>query len=101
MAPIYTLANLFPPALNFRGAAIISAVIGLLNHTVESLTYTQTHPRGEYAYTYGINRKAVIAGTPAAIVGAILAAVTYLLIMDCHAPFRAGDDEDIAVAPKH
>ncbi|MCO4238333.1 hypothetical protein NG702_13070 [Pseudarthrobacter sp. MDT3-28] len=78
-------------------------------------------PDGEYAYTRGVNRKAVIAGTPAAIValvlalvpaftyvsgfswfvGAILAAVTYLLITDRHAPFHAVDGEDIAVAPRH
>ncbi|WP_211882997.1 NCS1 family nucleobase:cation symporter-1 [Pseudarthrobacter albicanus] len=78
-------------------------------------------PDGEYAYTRGVNRKAVLAGTPAAVValvlalvpaftyisgfswfvGAILAAVIYLLIVDRHATFHEVDGEEIAVAPKH
>ncbi|WP_104063701.1 NCS1 family nucleobase:cation symporter-1 [Arthrobacter sp. 4R501] len=160
VAPIYTLAHLFPRTLNFRRAAIISAVIGLVilpwnlyNSPVVIVYFLgglgallgplfgvimadywlvrkgrvnvpdlySDSPDGDYAYTRGVNRKAVIAGTPAAIValvlalvpaftyisgfswfvGAIVAAFTYLLIMDRHTPFNAVDGEDIAVAPKH
>jgi NCS1 family nucleobase:cation symporter-1 len=160
VAPIYTLAHLFPRTLNFRKAAIISAVIGLVilpwnlynaplvivyflgglgallgplfgvimadywllrkgKINVPDL-YSES-PAGEYAYTRGVNRKAVLAGTPAAIValvlalvpaftyisgfswfvGAILAAGTYLLVADRHTTFRQVDGEPIAVAPKH
>lgn len=78
-------------------------------------------PRGEYAYTRDVNRKAVIAGSPAAVValilalvpaftlvagfswfvGAILAAVIHLLITDRHATFTSADGEAITVAPRH
>ena len=160
VAPIYTLANLFPRTLNFRRAAIVSAVIGLLilpwnlyNSPVVIVYFLgglgallgplfgvimadywlvrkgrvnvpdlySESPDGEYAYTRGTNWKAVMAGTPAALaalilalvpaftfvsgfswfVGAILAAVIYLLIADRHATFHAADGEAIAVAPKH
>ncbi|WP_427008749.1 NCS1 family nucleobase:cation symporter-1 [Pseudarthrobacter sp. H2] len=160
VAPIYTLAHLFPRTLNFRKAAIISAVIGLIilpwnlyNSPVVIVYFLgglgallgplfgvimadywlvrkgrvnipelySESPDGEYAYTRGVNRKAVLAGVPAAVValilalvpaftlvagfswfiGAILSAVIYLLIMDRHAPFHAVDGEEIAVAPKH
>jgi nucleobase:cation symporter-1, NCS1 family len=160
VAPIYTLANLFPRRLNFRRAAIVSAVIGLVilpwnlyNSPVVIVYFLgglgallgplfgvimadywlvrkgrvnvpdlySESPDGEYAYTRGTNWKAVIAGTPAALaalilalvpaftfisgfswfVGAILAAVIYLLITDRHATFHAADGEAIAVAPRH
>ena len=160
VAPIYTLANLFPRTLNFRRAAIVSAVIGLVilpwnlyNSPVVIVYFLgglgallgplfgvimadywvvrkgrvnipdlySDSPDGAYAYTGGINWKAVIAGTPAALValvlalvpaftfvsgfswfvGAILAAVIYLLIVDRRATFHAVDGEAIAVAPRH
>jgi NCS1 family nucleobase:cation symporter-1 len=160
VAPIYTLNNLFPRKLNFRRAALISAVIGLIilpwnlynspvvivyflgglgallgplfgvimtdywlvrKGQVNVLDLYSESPDGDYAYTGGINRKAVIAGLPAAIValvmalvpafssvsgfswfvGAILAAVTYLLVSDRNATFRSVDGESIAVTPRH
>ena len=160
VAPIYTLAHLFPRTLDFRKAAIISAVIGLLilpwnlyNSPLVIVYFLgglgallgplfgvimadywllrkgkinvpdlySDSPDGEYAYTGGVNRKAIIAGVPAAVValilalvpaftlvagfswfvGAILSAGIYMLIMDRHAPFHAVDGEKIAVAPKH
>jgi NCS1 family nucleobase:cation symporter-1 len=160
VAPIYTLNNLFPRKLNFRRAAMISAVIGLIilpwnlynspvvivyflgglgallgplfgvimtdywlvrKGQVNILDLYSESPDGDYAYTGGVNRKAIIAGLPAAIValvmalvpafssvsgfswfvGAILAAVTYLLVSDRNATFRAVDGESIAVTPRH
>jgi nucleobase:cation symporter-1, NCS1 family len=160
VAPIYTLAHLFPRTLNFRRAAIVSAVIGLvilpwnLYNSPLVIVYFlgglgallgplfgvimadywlvrkgrinvpqlySESPDGEYAYLRGTNRKAIIAGTPAAAValvlalvpaftyisgfswfiGAILAAGIYLLIMDRGAAFHQVDGESIAVAPKH
>ncbi|OMH27650.1 nitrate reductase [Tersicoccus phoenicis] len=160
VAPVYTLANLFPRKLNFRRAAIVSAVIGLvilpwnLYNTPAIIVYFlgglgallgplfgvimadywlvrkgrvnvpdlySDEPDGDYAYTRGVNRKAVIAGTPAALValvlalvpaftfisgfswfvGAILSAVIYLAIVDRHADFRSVDGESIAVRPRH
>jgi nucleobase:cation symporter-1, NCS1 family len=160
VAPIYTLANLFPRVLNFRRAAIVSAIIGLLilpwnlyNSPVVIVYFLgglgallgplfgvimadywlvrkgkvnvpdlySESPDGEYAYTRGVNRKAIVAGSPAAVValvlalvpaftfiagfswfvGAILAAVIYMMIVDRHATFHAVDGEEIAVAPKH
>lgn len=160
VAPIYTLANLFPRRLNFRRAALVSAVIGLIilpwnlyNSPVVIVYFLgglgallgplfgvimadywlvrkgrvnmpdlySESPDGDYAYTRGVNRKAIIAGTPAAVValvlalvpafslvagfswfvGAILAAVIYLIITNRHGTFRAVDGEAIAVAPRH
>ncbi|WP_313823021.1 cytosine permease [Citricoccus sp.] len=78
-------------------------------------------PDGEYAYHNGVNRKAIIAGTPAAaialvlamapglgaisgfswFIGAVLAAVIYLAITDRHRTFHDVDGESIAVPPTH
>lgn len=160
VAPIYTLANLFPRRLNFRRAALVSAVIGLVilpwnlyNSPVVIVYFLgglgallgplfgvimadywlvrkgrvnipdlySDSPDGDYAYTRGVNRKAVLAGTPAAVValilalvpafslvagfswfvGAILAAAIYLLVTRQHGDFRDVDGEVIAVAPRH
>ncbi len=77
---------------------------------------------GEYAYTRGVNKRAVVAGLPAALValvialvpafsgisgfswfiGAILAAIVYLLIMRSQPrDFTSRDGESIAVRPTH
>lgn len=78
-------------------------------------------PTGDYAYTNGINWKAIGAGTPAAVValvlalvpafsaisgfswfvGAILAAVIYFAIADKHRAFHTVSGEAIAVPPTH
>lgn len=160
VAPIYTLASLFPKHLDFRRAAILSAVIGLvilpwnlynspavINYFLGGLgallgplfgvimadywlvrkgkvnvpeLYSED-PAAEYAYTNGINYKAIIATVPAAVaalilafapsfahiagfswfVGSILAAITYLVIADKSRTFTSVDGEAIAVTPTH
>ena len=160
VAPVYTLTGLFPKVLNFRRAAVVSAIIGLVilpwnlynspvvivyflgglgallgplfgvimadywlvrKGRVDVPALYSEDPNGEYAYTRGFNMKAVAAFAPAAIValvlalvpffavvsgfswfiGAILAAVIYLMVADRSREFRAVDGESIAVTPHH
>lgn len=78
-------------------------------------------PSGEYAYSNGVNQKAVLAIIPASaialvlalvpmfgalsgfswFIGAILSAITYLMITDRNATFTSVDGEAIAVPPTH
>ncbi|MEP6814737.1 MAG: NCS1 family nucleobase:cation symporter-1 [Marmoricola sp.] len=78
-------------------------------------------PAGDYAYTNGVNRKAIAAAAPAAVValivalvpafsaisgfswfvGTILAAITYLAITDRNRTFHAVSGAAIAVPPTH
>ena len=160
VAPIYMLADLFPKQLNFKRAAIVSAVVGLvilpwnLYNTPEIIVYFlgglgallgplfgvimadywlirkqqvdvpalySDDPSGEYFYTGGVNKRAVIAGTLAAIpslivalvphfgsisgfswfVGAGLGAVIYVVIADKNAMFHKVSGECIAVPATH
>lgn len=78
-------------------------------------------PTGDYAYTNGVNKKALIASAPAAVValvlalvptfsavagfswfvGAIIAAIIYLAITDKNRTFHGVSGEAIAVPPSH
>lgn len=160
VAPIYMFANFFPKHLNFKRAAIITAIIGLvilpwnLYNSPAVIVYFlgglgallgpifgilvadywlvrhgrinvpdlyTMDPTADYAYRKGVNPRAIVAGTPAAVValavalvpvfeeisgfswfiGGIIAAVVYLIVADRSPRFRQVDGESIAFPPTH
>ena len=160
VAPTYALTNLFPKHLNFRKAALLSAVIGLVilpwnmynspvvigiflnglgallgplfgiimvdywlvkKQRINVPDLYSEHHNGEYHYTGGFNRRAilalVIAGAIALLLtfvpafqvvsqfswflAAGLGALTYSLLADRSGPFHDVDGAEIAVTPTH